>query len=78
MWFAALGVNVSNAWFERLLERLKEGAPEVLALLEKNPFADRPPRFIRAVRYDYRFSTRAEMQAGCAWWHRERRGLFKP
>jgi hypothetical protein len=77
MWFAALGVNVSNAWFERLLERLKQGAPEVLALLEKNPFADRPPRFIRAIRYDYRFSTRAEMQAGGAWWHRERRGLFK-
>jgi hypothetical protein len=77
MWFAALGVNMNNAWFERLLERLKEGAPEVLALLEKNPFADRPPRFIRAVRYDYRFSTRAEMRANGVWWHRERRGLYK-
>jgi hypothetical protein len=77
MWFAALGAHLSNACFERLLERLREGSPEVLALLAKNPFQDEPPRYVRGVLYDYRFTTRAERSESGAWWQRERRGLYK-
>jgi len=77
MWFAALGAHVSNTWFERFLERLREGSPEVLALLAKNPFQDGPPRYVRGVLYDYRFTTRAERSESGAWWQRERRGLYK-
>jgi hypothetical protein len=76
MWFAALGDVRENPWFLQLLGRLLEGSPDVLALLESNPFSERPPRLIRAVLYDYRFTAPGEATA--AWWHRERRGLYCP
>ena len=41
MWFAALGYP--PPWFMRLLARLLEGVPEVLALLDGNPFPEHPP-----------------------------------
>jgi len=50
----------------------------VVALLRVNPFADKPPRFIRAEIYDYRFTGFAEQRATGAWWRRERRGLYSP
>jgi hypothetical protein len=42
---------------------LREGSPEVLELLAKNPFQDEPPSYVRGVLYDYRFTTRAERSA---------------
>ncbi|MGE4650698.1 MAG: lipase maturation factor family protein, partial [Myxococcota bacterium] len=50
--------------------RLLEGRPEVLALLEGNPFPDEPPRFVRVTRYDYRFSDIEQRRATGQWWHR--------
>ena len=48
MWFAALGDYRQNPWFVNFCERLLQGSPDVLALLERNPFPDKPPRYIRA------------------------------
>jgi hypothetical protein len=78
MWFAALGDYRTNPWFVSFAERLLEGSPEVAALLEKNPFPDHPPRYIRAVTYAYRFTTWEEHRETSAWWHRERRGEYLP
>ena len=78
MWFAALGDYRTNPWFVTFAERLLEGSPEVLALLEKNPFPDHPPRYVRAVTYDYRFTTWDEHRQTGAWWHREPRGEYLP
>jgi len=78
MWFAALGTSRQNPWFMNFCARLLEGSPEVLALLDKNPFPDKPPRFIRAALYDYRFMNFAERRATGAWWKREERGLYLP
>lgn len=78
MWFAALGTTQQNPWFMNFCARLLEGSPEVLALLEKNPFPDQPPRFVRAVLYDYRFTNFAERRTSDAWWKREERGLYLP
>lgn len=78
MWFAALGSYHNNPWFVRFLKRLLEGSPPVLALLEKNPFAGTPPRYIRARTFDYRFTTWAEKQASGAWWRRELSGIYFP
>ncbi len=78
MWFAALGTANENPWFSNFMLRLVEGAPEVLALLEHNPFPDAPPRFIRAVVYDYRFTDFATRAASGAWWERERQGVYFP
>jgi predicted DCC family thiol-disulfide oxidoreductase YuxK len=78
MWFAALGDYRTNPWFVAFAERLLEGSPEVVALLAKNPFPDHPPRYIRAVTYDYRFSTWEEHRQTGAWWHREPHGDYLP
>ena len=45
MWFAALGSYQQNPWFSNFMVRLLQGSPDVLALLEHNPFPDEPPRF---------------------------------
>jgi hypothetical protein len=78
MWFAALGGYRSNPWLLRLMARLIEGAPDVEGLLARNPFPDAPPRFLRAVLYDYRFTDADERRATGAWWKRELRGLYAP
>jgi predicted DCC family thiol-disulfide oxidoreductase YuxK len=78
MWFAALGSPRQNPWFENFCERLLQGSPEVLALLEKNPFPGKPPRFIRAEFYDYHFTNADERHATGAWWRREFLGEYLP
>ncbi len=83
MWFsAALGDYRTNPWFVTFVERLLEGSPEVAALLAKNPFPDHPPRYVRAVTYEYRFSTWEERRKTGShtrvWWHREPRGEYLP
>ncbi len=78
MWFAALGQWQQHEWFPRLCARLLEGSPDVLALLAYNPFPARPPRYIRAVVYDYRFTDRETRSARGAWWRREPKGLYMP
>ena len=40
MWFAALGSYRTNRWFVEFIERLLRGSPEVLGLLEENPFPE--------------------------------------
>lgn len=78
MWFAALTPYRANPeqWFARLLGTLLEGEPSVLALFATNPFPTAPPRFIRAVVWEYHFS--APDDGSGAWWRREWRGVYAP
>jgi hypothetical protein len=78
MWFAALGSYRQNPWFVSLLERLLRNAPEVAALLARNPFPEQPPRYIRARLYEYRVSHAAEHRERGAGWKREERGDYVP
>jgi len=78
MWFAALGNYRQNPWFVNFMERLLEGQTEVLALLRDNPFPDEPPRFVRAMLYDYHFTTWQERRDSGAWWRRELIGPYLP
>ncbi|TFH22874.1 MAG: DUF393 domain-containing protein [Myxococcales bacterium] len=78
MWFAALGDYRRNPWLISLMRRLLEGAPPVLALLEENPFADVPPRYVRAVVYDYRFTDGETRRSTGAWWRRENPRPYAP
>ena len=71
MWFAALSDVRQNRWFFGLAFRLLENAPDVTRLLGKNPFPDKPPRYIRAELYRYRFSTLDEHRQTGRWWERE-------
>ncbi len=78
MWFAALGRYDQNPWFVAFVLRLLQGSPEVSALLGRNPFPDHPPRFVRAVRYLYRFTDLAERRSSGHWWKREPQSLYLP
>ena len=77
MWFAALDDPRRLPWFWRLLQRLLENEPTVTALLRNNPFAAKPPAYVRASFYDYRFSDRAAKANGL-WWQRQLLGLYFP
>jgi hypothetical protein len=54
------GDGVAKSWFLRFLQRLLENSPAVTALLGSNPFPQKPPLYVRALLYDYRFSSREE------------------
>jgi hypothetical protein len=47
-------------------------------LLERNPFPNAPPRYIRAMVYDYRFTDFATRRKTGAWWHRQEKGEYLP
>lgn len=74
MWFAALGSFQQNRWFGNFAVRLLQGEPAVLRLLAYNPFPGKPPKWIRASVYEYRFTHFGEKN----WWKRERKGLYLP
>jgi len=78
MWFAAMSGPGDYPWFDVLLARLLEGDRATLALFAANPFPDRPPRFVRANHYIYRFTTPAEHAATGRWWKRELVGAYFP
>ncbi|MBI2947101.1 MAG: lipase maturation factor family protein [Verrucomicrobia bacterium] len=78
MWFAALGDVRENPWFVNFAFRLLQGQPEVLALVAKNPFPGQPPKFIRALTYDYRFTTAGAHRKDGAWWRREYKSEYCP
>ena len=78
MWFASLGDVRGNPWFINFVARLLQGSPEVLALMAHNPFPAAPPKYIRAVTYDYHFTDPATRRATGAWWRREFKGEYCP
>ncbi|MBI4115586.1 MAG: lipase maturation factor family protein, partial [Candidatus Omnitrophica bacterium] len=78
MWFAALGSYKHNPWFISLMRRLLEGSSDVLNLLAKNPFPDKPPKYVRALLYEYRFTDRETLRTTGNWWRRELKGLYCP
>ena len=78
MWFAALGDYRSSPWFSQLMLRLLEGSPPVLDLLARNPFSQSPPKYVRAMLYDYRFTNWSERRAQSEWWHRRLLGGYFP
>jgi hypothetical protein len=78
MWFAALGTCEENPWLVQLMLRLQQASPPVLGLLELNPFPHAPPRLIRAMLYDYRFTDLATRRRDGTWWLRTLRGPYCP
>jgi hypothetical protein len=78
LWFAALSPAYAQQWFVPLAVRLLEGDSAVERLLGVNPFPGRPPRFVRALLYRYRFTTPEERRATGEWWHRELLGVYLP
>jgi len=78
LWFASLGEWRGYPWVVRTELRLLEGSPPVLRLFASNPFPDGPPVGVRAVQWQYWFTSPEEKRATGAWWKREDRGLYAP
>ena len=78
MWFAALSDVRQNPWFVGFVHRLLEGSPDVVGLLTSDPFAGKPPRFVRAELWDYRFTDTAARRRTGAWWTRKPIGTYLP
>jgi lipase maturation factor 1 len=78
LWFASLGVWRSNVFVPRTEGRLLEGSKDVLALFAANPFPQSPPRQVRAVIWQYWFSTSQEKREQGIWWTRKWLGLYAP
>ena len=75
MWFAALGRYESNSWVGSLMYRLLLGDASVTALLNPAPFP-KPPRYMRALVYEYDFTTPAERSRSGAIWQRRLLGTW--
>jgi len=59
-------------------ERLLLGDNDVLALFRHNPFPQLPPRYVRAVLWQYWFTSMDEKRSTGDWWRRESLGLYAP
>ncbi|MGH9741445.1 MAG: lipase maturation factor family protein, partial [Candidatus Acidiferrum sp.] len=78
LWFASLGEWRDNPMVLRTERRLLSNDPEVLALFASNPFPNAPPREVRAVIWQYWFTSMAEKREHGLWWRRKFLGLYAP
>ena len=78
LWFASL-TDFQQAEIVPLTEeRLLEGDPDVLSLFRGNPFPKAPPRYVKAVLWQYWFTTLDEKSLNGDWWRRNLLGLYAP
>ena len=78
LWFASLGSWREYDIVARTEVALLSNKPDVLALFASNPFAQHPPRQVRAVLWQYWFTTMAEKRSTGRWWRRQFIGLYAP
>jgi len=77
LWFASLGSWTNNPIVPNTEVRLLENDPDVLALF-RNPFPRAPPKRVRAVLWQYWFTTMSEKRATGNWWKRQLLGVYAP
>jgi hypothetical protein len=58
--------------------RLLSNDEDVLKLFKSNPFPHEPPREVRAVLWQYWFTTISEKRSSGLWWRRKLLGLYAP
>ena len=78
MWFAAFSSPDEHPWFISLIGRLWQNDEPTLRLMRYNPFPYKPPRFIRALLYEYHFTTPEERRRTGAIWKRKLMGIYFP
>ncbi|HEY1903739.1 MAG TPA: lipase maturation factor family protein [Terracidiphilus sp.] len=78
LWFASLGDWQQNDLVPLTEESLLTNDADVLALFKSNPFAQAPPRYVRAVLWQYWFTSTEERQQTGDWWKRNFMGLYAP
>lgn len=78
LWFASLGNWREYPIVGNTEVRLLENSRDVLALFRGDPFPAGPPKQIRAVLWQYWFTSLAEKRATGMWWRRQWLGLYAP
>jgi len=78
LWFASLGTWTNNPIVPNTEVRLLTNSADTLKLFRGNPFADSPPKQVRAVLWQYWFTTMAEKRQTGDWWKRQLLGLYAP
>ncbi|MGB6689865.1 MAG: lipase maturation factor family protein [Terracidiphilus sp.] len=78
LWFASLGDWQQYNFVPLGEERLLENDADVLALFRSNPFPQTPPRYVKAVLWQYWFTSMDEKRRTGNWWRRELIGLYAP
>ncbi len=77
-WFASLGTWMQNPMVPRTEELLLENDRDVLGLFRDDPFNGTPPKYMRAVLWQYWFSTAQEKREQGVWWTRKDLGTYAP
>src|SRR5437773_2046818 len=78
LWFASLGSWREYPIVPNTEVRLLSNDNDVLTLFAPNPFPRQPPTQVRAVLWQYWFTTMAEKRQTGMWWHRQLVGLYAP
>ena len=78
LWFASLGSWREYSIVPNTEVRLLENDESVLSLFAKNPFPNSPPQQVRAVLWQYWFTSLEQKRATGDWWRREFLGLYAP
>jgi hypothetical protein len=78
MWFAGISRAYAQDWFGAFLAKLLQDDRPTLRLLRRNPFPDEPPAYVRALVYEYHFTTWRERRETGAWWKRTLIGEYTP
>jgi len=76
MWFAAMSSYYEHPWFVHFTAKLLEGDRATLSLLRGNPFPEHPPRYVRALLYEYHFTEPTERARTGEWWKRTLAGSY--
>jgi lipase maturation factor 1 len=78
LWFASLSSWRQEPIVVRTEQSLLRGDSDVLQLFAGSPFPHNPPRQVRAVIWQYWFTTPAEKRSQGMWWRRQQLGLYAP
>jgi len=78
LWFASLSSWRQEPIVLHTEQSLLRGDGDVLLLFAGNPFPHAPPRQVRCVIWQYRFTTPAEKRSQGMWWKRQQLGLYAP
>jgi lipase maturation factor 1 len=78
LWFASLGSWQQNDMVPITEEKLLKNDRDVIGLFRSDPFDGSAPRYVRAVLWQYWFTSMDEKQRTGNWWRRKLLGLYAP
>jgi lipase maturation factor 1 len=78
LWFASLGTWRDYPIVPNTEVELLTNNKDVLQLFAGNPFAAQPPRQVRALLWQYWFTSLEEKRKTGMWWRRKLLGLYAP